>query len=313
MIKKQPKTIPWIDMSRFIQGSREDRLQTAMQFGQSLHGIGFVAVSHIGIHRDTIDQSFVLAERYFSQPEAVKLTHQMAGGHHGFVPFGTEHAKYTNVMDLKEFYQTTGPTHPETLWPDVPGFKSTMLKLYLELENAMKLCLQATAIYLGYRDSQEETILSDMMGTGHGVMRILHYPPVDPGLAPPGAVRSAPHEDLGFMTVIPRTTAPGLQVKDKNGEWLDVTVPDDAAIINSGDALQHITNGIIPSTTHRVINPVRQDFSHRYSIPFFCNLPFHTIMRVLDKCRQGSAENTLPPDITFGAFMRKRYDEIGLK
>lgn len=306
-------TIPWIDMGQFLAGTAEQKLTTSRAFGEALQQVGFVAVTNIGLSTATIDQAYLLAETFFNLSETEKMCYHATDGHHGFIPFGTEHAKYTDVMDLKEFFQTTGnQSHPANLWPAIPGFKEAISKLYTELENCMKACLQATAIYLGYQHNQQ-TILSDMLGTGNGLMRMLHYPPVDPAICPPGAVRSAAHEDLSMMTVIPRATSRGLQVKNLNDEWLDVIVPENAAIINAGDTLNYITNGIIPSTTHRVINPKEGDYSHRYSIPFFGSLPFDVVMRALDKCRRDTLEKDLPKEITFGEFLTKRYQEIGIK
>lgn len=307
------KSIPWIDMSRFMHGSSEEKIAISIEFGRAFQELGFVAVTHIGISPQTIDRAFSLAEEFFNSPEDFKMTVQSPDGHCGFVPFGVEHAKYTHVMDLKEFYSTTGYTQPESLWPTIPGFKEAMTALYIELETCMKNCLQATAIYLGYTEPHKQTILSNLLGNGNGLMRMLHYPPVNPKHSPSEAIRSAAHEDVSMMTVIPRATHPGLQVKNHQGEWIDVSVPDDAAIVNAGDTLSYITNGIIPSTTHRVINPPLHEHSSRYSIPFFGSLPFDTIMRVLDKCRCNNSKDELPKEITFGDFLSKRYKDIGIK
>lgn len=307
------QTIPWIDMSRFIHGSSEEKIATAIEFGRAFQELGFVAVTHIGISPATIDKAYAFAETFFHSAQEFKMTVHSPDGHYGYVPFGVEHAKYTDIIDLKEFYSTTGHTQPDHLWPEIAGFKQAMTRLYLELETCMKSCLQATAIYLGYTDVTKHTILSNLLGSGNGLMRMLHYPPINPTLSPPGAIRSAAHEDVSMMTVIPRATHPGLQVKNHQGDWIDVTVPDNAAIINAGDTLSYMTNGIIPSTTHRVINPPIHDYSSRYSIPFFGSLPFNTVMRVLDKCRGNTPKSALPKEITFGDFLSKRYRDIGIK
>ena len=306
-------TIPWIDMQLFMSGTPQQKIETGMAFGNAMRELGFVAVSNIGLSKKTIDDAYAMSEYFFEKPDDFKMQTRAPEGHHGFLPFGTEHAKYTDILDLKEFFQTTGSTHPENLWPAIPGFREAITALYVELENCMKACLQAIAISLGYTAEKEQTILSDMLGTGNGLMRLLHYPPVGPLKSPLGAVRSAAHEDLSMMTVIPRATASGLQVLTRHQEWLDVVVPDNAAIINAADTLQYITNGFIPSTTHRVVNPPVHDHSHRYSIPFFASLPFATPLRVLEKCKGNTPPENLPKEITFGEFLTQRYQAIGLK
>jgi isopenicillin N synthase-like dioxygenase len=305
-------SVPCIDMSRFIHGTEEQRLATAYAFGTALQKIGFVSVTNVGIAPETVDRAYAIIERYFSLPLEEKLKKKSLDGFRGFVPFGKEHAKYTSVMDLKEFYHVTGTTQPDDLWPDMPGFQDAILELYTQLEACMRSCLQATAMYLGYTAPHEQTVLADMLGHGNGVMRLLHYPPVDPVVTPVDAVRSAAHEDLGIMTVIPRATASGLQIKNHQGVWVDVVVPEGAAIVNSGDVLKRISNGIIPSTTHRVVNPPRNDFSPRYSVPFFGNLPADMVLRVLDKCRGNTPAHTLKKEILFGDFRTKRLKKIGI-
>jgi isopenicillin N synthase-like dioxygenase len=310
LVAKEP-TLPCVDMHAFISGTLEEQQQAALIFGKALQEIGFVAVLNAGIHEDTVGRAYDAAQRFFALPDEKKLQLHAVDGFRGFVPFGTEHAKYTDVIDLKEFFHTTGPTQPEHLWPEDVHFKISVLKLYQELETCMKICLQATAIYLGYTKQHEKTILSDLLGTGRSVMRILHYPPVDSHTIPVGALRSAPHEDLGIMTIIPRATQAGLQIQTRDGYWLDIVVPENAAIVNAGDVLSILTNGIIPSTTHRVINPPEGDLTDRYSVPFFGDILLDTVLRPLDKC--GTSESTEESYMTFGEFFVKRMQDIGFK
>src|SRR5690606_27127120 len=73
--------------------------------------------------------------------------------------------------------------------------------------------------------------------------------------------------DIDLFTILPRATAEGLQLQNANGEWIDVVVPDNAIIINAGDMLQNITNGLYKSARHRVIN--KNPSSERYSMVAF--------------------------------------------
>lgn len=305
------ESIPWLDMSHFATRSPKDKIALGRQFGEAFHTLGFVAVSNFGIQQTTIDEAYAAAAEFFKLPDDIKNKVLSPDGHQGYTPFGKEHAKYTDVMDLKEFFQITGINHPDHLWPDLPDFKHAMVKLYDELQDCMRACLQATAIYLGYEHPEEQNVLADLIGTGYCVMRPIHYPAI-PDNVIPSAIRAAAHEDLGIMTIVPRATAPGLQAQKTDGTWLNVTVPEGAAIINAGDVLSMVTNGMIPSTTHRVVNPDPLDKSDRYSIPFFGNLPADTPLRVLNKCIGNTRRQDLPKEVTFGEFMRERYAEIGI-
>jgi isopenicillin N synthase-like dioxygenase len=96
---------------------------------------------------------------------------------------------------------------------------------------------------------------------------MLHYPPL---AADAPGVRAGAHEDINVITLLLGAEEAGLQLKDADGEWLDIAPPPGALVINIGDMLQRLTNHVLPSTTHRVVNPApeRRAFA-RYSTPFF--------------------------------------------
>ncbi|MGB7995352.1 MAG: 2OG-Fe(II) oxygenase family protein, partial [Photobacterium halotolerans] len=101
------------------------------------------------------------------------------------------------------------------------------------------------------------------------LLRVLHYPPLK-GEEELGAIRAGAHEDINLLTVLPAANEPGLQVKAKTGEWLDVPCEFGNLIINIGDMLQEASGGYFPSTTHRVINPEGADKTKsRISLPLF--------------------------------------------
>jgi isopenicillin N synthase-like dioxygenase len=80
-------------------------------------------------------------------------------------------------------------------------------------------------------------------------------------------------------------------------------------IINSGDMLARLTNGVIPATTHRVVNPVGPNTS-RYSMPFFMHPGLDTSLECLPSCL-GQGAKFAP--IMAGAFLDERLRDIGLK
>ena len=136
---------------------------------------------------------------------------------------------------------------------------------------------------------------------------MLHYPPV-PDDAPEGAVRSAAHEDINFITILVAAKGAGLQLLDRDGTWLPVETEPRNLIIDSGDMLQRLTNGVIPSTTHRVVNPQGPNVS-RYSMPFFMHPASDVSLKCLPTCE---GEGAKWPEITAGEFLAERLREIGL-
>ena len=58
-----------------------------------------------------------------------------------------------------------------------------------------------------------------------------------------------------FITLLVTATADGLEVMDHDGTWIKVEEDERYIIVDSGDMIQNLTNGLFKSTTHRVVNP----------------------------------------------------------
>ena len=136
-----------------------------------------------------------------------------------------------------------------------------------------------------------------MQASQQSLLRILHYPPVS-AEEDAAAIRAAAHEDINLITLLLAGSQPGLQARDKQGQWHDVPCDPGMITINNGDMLSLATNGYFPSTTHRVINPGDKLNVSRYSMPMFLH-PHPDV-----KLRQ---------DFTAEAFLQERLKEIGLK
>ena len=147
----------------------------------------------------------------------------------------------------------------------------------------------------------------DMATDGNSILRLLHYPPISDD-ADPKAIRAAAHEDINLITILVAANGGGLELLDRNGKWLPVETDPNNLIVDAGDMLARITNGIIPATTHRVVNPSGPNVS-RYSMPFFMHPHSDAMLSCLESCKGSGAKFE---DITAGAFLEQRLKEIGL-
>ncbi|MBP7400947.1 MAG: isopenicillin N synthase family oxygenase, partial [Chitinophagales bacterium] len=90
------------------------------------------------------------------------------------------------------------------------------------------------------------------------------------------------------------------------------TAPDEI-VVNVGDMLQRLTNNILKSTTHRVVNPPKEKWSSpRYSIPFFLHPKSDVDLTCLASCINENNPLQYEP-ITAGGYLDERLREIGLK
>jgi isopenicillin N synthase-like dioxygenase len=229
-------------------------------------------------------------------------------GQRGFTSFGREKAKDQKVADLKEFWHV-GRDRADGLhniWPtEVPSFKPVMLELFRQLDACAASLLHACALYLG----EPENLMADMAESGDTILRVIHYPPVSDD-RDPSSIRAAAHEDINFITLLCESTSAGLELLERDGSWRPIHALDGQIIVDSGDMIQQLTNGILRSTTHRVTNP-SNDRDRRFSMPFFVHPRAEVDLTPLKSCVERVGE-TRYPAITAGEYLQQRLREIGL-
>ncbi len=133
-------------------------------------------------------------------------------------------------------------------------------------------------------------------------LSLLHYGDVK-SVPEEGLFGADEHTDGPVITVLRTDGTPGLQVLLKTGQWIDVPHRNGAFVVNLGDMLERLSNGLFRSTPHRV---VLQGGSERYSVPFFYEPGFDVPIVPLDICC--SKEN--PPKFeptTSGQYLHDKY------
>jgi isopenicillin N synthase-like dioxygenase len=289
----------------------------AAALGGSFERFGFAMVADHGIPQDLVDRAWAMTKAFFDLPEDVKRSYFVAGGGgaRGYTPFKTEIAKGATHVDLKEFWHigrelATGHRFSElmapNIWPDQPeGFRETFIELFAAFDTAGDKLLSAIAVHLGLAPDWFDHAVAD----GNSVLRLLHYPPVTED-AP--NVRAGAHEDINLITLLLGAEEAGLELLDKDGEWLPVKPPEGALVVNVGDMLQRLTNHVLPSTTHRVVNPPVERRGHsRYSMPFFLHPAPDFLIKALPQTVTAQNPEREPP-ITAHDYLAERLAEIGL-
>jgi isopenicillin N synthase-like dioxygenase len=312
------QSIPVVDLREYeAGGERRDRFCHTV--GEALERYGFFAVEHHHVGGELIDRAYRAAQAFYALPAPVKARYHREGaaGQRGFTRFGQEHARDSDRPDLKEFYQLgrvgVPDDHPvhrpygPNLWPaEVADFEPAMSELYRRLDALGATLLHACAHYLG----EPERLFSDMAEQSDTIVRIIHYPPI-PEDAPADAVRAAAHEDINLITLLCGATADGLELLARDGAWLPIAAAHEQIIVDSGDMLQNLTNGLFRSMTHRVVNP-DDGRQSRYSMPCFVHPRKEVDLSPLPGCvaRTGGTERY--PRLTAGEYLAQRLREIGL-
>lgn len=313
------RAIPLVDLHRFTQGNEAERQAFVEDLGSAFHHTGFVGVVNHGIPLELVDRFYTESKAFFAMPEESKRRYEIPGmaGQRGYTSFGKEHAKQSEVADLKEFYQigqtvADGQADPAAYPDNVavaerPDFLPTGVALYRAFETSGGHLLRAIAIHLGL----EEDYFDHFIHNGNSILRAIHYPPIT--REPASAIRAEQHEDINLITLLVGASAGGLQLLNKQGEWRDIVPGENEIVVNVGDMLQRLTNDYLKSTTHRVVNPPREEWHMaRLSIPFFLHPRGEMDLSCLPSCVTEERPLKYAP-ITAGEYLDERLREIGLK
>ncbi len=311
--------IPVLDLHQFNSSDTKEKQAFVDDIGAAFREIGFVTIRNHGIDKNLVAQFYANAKTFFSLSGDIKAKYEIPGlaGQRGYTSFGKEHAKHSRVADLKEFYQigqtVQGDDPIKNEYPDnvttsdLPEFAKVGNQLYRSFEQSGALLLEAIALHLGL----SADYFKDKIWNGNSILRAIHYPPIIQ--EPDSAIRSEQHEDINLITLLVGASAGGLQVLTMQGEWIEAMPGEDEIVVNVGDMLQRLTNNVLKSTTHRVVNPPKEQWHvPRLSIPFFLHPRSTMDLSCLPSCINSNNPLQYEP-ITAGAYLDERLREIGLK
>ncbi|HDZ56954.1 MAG TPA: isopenicillin N synthase family oxygenase [Pseudomonas xinjiangensis] len=271
------KRLPVVDVSGLASSAAAERQAAARVLGEAARQAGFLYVTGHGIEPRLIERLIARTRQYFAQPLEQKMRDYIGNStnHSGYVPEGEEQF-YPGVIDHKEAYdigydyrsaEGRRPMLGPNQWADMPGFQED-IKAYYEAALALgNRLFRGFALALGL----PEDAFSRHLTTPPSQLRLIHYPLSSNVTADRPGVGA--HTDYECFTIL-LPTAPGLEVLNGAGEWIDVPVLEGAFVINIGDMLEVLSNGTYVATSHRV----RKVAEERYSFPLFCTCDYDTLI-----------------------------------
>lgn len=269
------QSLPLVDVSGLSSTDPVTKKATAEALGKAAREVGFLYVTGHDIDPDVTARLQRRTEAYFAKPTAEKMRHYIgqSNNHSGYVPEGEERF-YSSKADAKEAYDIGFDLPDSTFrrpmvganqWPDMVGFQADIKAYYDAVFALSQRLFQGFARALGLPEDRFTRHIS----TPPSQLRLVHYsynPQIQSDTPGIGA-----HTDYECFTIL-LPTAPGLEVLNGAGEWIDVPLVDGAFVINIGDMLEVLSNGTFVATAHRV----RKVAEERYSFPMFCNLDYDT-------------------------------------
>lgn len=295
--------IPIIDISG-IYGDFAARKAVAEQIRRAAVTIGFFYITGHGIPQAAVDDALAQAKMFFGQPREVKdrVNQKRSKWFNGWNAPGSSRVNETESVDYRESFgmrydprydlavpdAAAIPAHiqagfraEEYVWEhtsNLPKFKPAVLAYWRACLALARRLIRVFALALdlpeGYFDEK----------TSHPDAAVaLNYYPALPAdvVAKEDAVSIGSHTDLQCFTILWQDDNGGLQVLDRQGQWINARPIPGTFVVNIGDYLMRITNDRFVSTVHRAKNAGMRE---RYSMPFFFGFNFNETCGVLPSC-----------------------------
>ena len=290
--------IPIIDLSATCAGGPDTATVDAIQ--KACTEVGFFYLVNHGVAAEVIAELVAQAKVFFALPEVDKRELLLDQRMRGYLPLyyrsyegeeraGTSHQEgfwigYDTVFD------SLRPLDGPNQWPSaLPQLRSAMLAY---LDAVEELSQRMLRLFAGALELPVDTLLANFTRPTSR-LKLNHYPLQQDPLNE-NNIGVVPHSDSGCFTILWQDDNGGLEVQNQQGDWVGAPPLADSFVVNIGNILQYWSNGRFSSTPHRVIN---RNGGDRYSIPFFVNPDFGTIIRPL-------ADSD---DIGFEAFEYGKY------
>ena len=255
--------------------------QSLELLSNALSNHGFFIITDHKIPHSLFKKAYEYSEKFFNLDTSVKNEYSFRenAGARGYTPFGKETALGETVPDLKEFWHH-GPviddTYDERIMKniyvnEIDEFNTVFDELFNEMNTLGSQLLSSISLTLGL----DADFFNASTRKGNSLLRLIHYPPSNNE----NIYRAREHADINLITLLIGANEPGLEVKDKSGNWIPVSSSYDDIVCNIGDMMQLITDKRLKSTPHRVIKYKTDEVKSRYSIPFFMHPSPDTILK----------------------------------
>ncbi|KAI1330234.1 2OG-Fe(II) oxygenase [Xylariaceae sp. FL0255] len=290
-----PSEIPIIDISNIFSSSEDDLRLIAIR-------------SNHGIPTEVTEEARERLLEFFRQPREIKDRANVSQSkyYNGYKPPKSQRINPFESVDVREtFSWTYDPRYDPSVsdldaipphiakylrrmedfhWyatSNLPYFKDAIIRYWrscLSVARALVRCF-ALSLDLPIDFFDEKFTHPD------AALALNYYPPLPNSQSPVTGqaqeVSIGSHTDFQLFTILWQDDNGGLQVLNRQGQWINAKPIPGTFVVNIADYMQRITNDLYVSTVHRA-----QNFSgnERISMPFFFGFNLNESCGVLDSC-----------------------------
>ncbi|KAG8378458.1 hypothetical protein BUALT_Bualt08G0139300 [Buddleja alternifolia] len=260
---------PIVDLEGFFNGDKDTTRRTTELIRSACLSHGLFQVINHGVNLKLINSVHDHVKDFFKLPIDEKLRVQRVPG--SFWGYSFAHAdRFTLNLPWKEtlsccFHENGHDSEAAGFFKSAFGEEcehtGLIFKEYCKAMTKLSLTIiEILEMSLGVDNSYFKEIFKD----GSSIMRCNFYPPCqEPGLA----LGTGPHCDPTALTILHQDQVGGLQVLS-DGKWKSVRPRHGALVVNLGDTLEALSNGVYKSCPHRAI--VNKSMERISLVFFFC-------------------------------------------
>ncbi|KAE9374141.1 Clavaminate synthase-like protein [Stipitochalara longipes BDJ] len=317
--------IPIIDLSPLYSAEFEDRKALAKEIRAAAVNTGFFYIKNHGISEKTITNAKKQLLTFFTQPfdDKMKISQSFSKYFNGYKGPRTTNISPGESVDVKESlgwrYSPQYDPEPKPLdaipeevkpwirgeefvWEGtshLPSFKDEVLGYWAACLTLARKLVKIFALSLDLPENY-----FDSRTTYPGADGVFNYYPITTEEETVNnAVGLGSHTDLQLFTLLWQDMTGGLQVLNRDGQWIKATPVEETIVVNIGDFMMRLCNDMYKSTVHRVYN---RSTVERVSMPFFFGLNFNCVEGVVPSC----TSETNPPKyepISCGDWCQLRF------
>ncbi|KAK1486755.1 2OG-Fe(II)oxygenase [Colletotrichum tamarilloi] len=315
-----PTEIPVIDISLAFSPELKDRKTVAQQIRNAATTSGFFYLINHGIASSVTDSAHTACLEYFRQDEETKMRSWVGKSRYfnGYKPPGSQRINKSESVDVREsFSWTYDPRHdPDVVdvnaipaearkllriedfhWDGTanqPDFKEAIILYWQSCLKLARVLVRSFALSLDLPEDHFDA----KFAYPDAALALNYYPPLSSSATVDSdfnkTVSIGSHTDFQLFTILWQDSVGGLQVLNRQGQWIRAAPIPGTFVVNIADYLQRITNDLYVSTVHRAQNLSGEE---RISMPFFFGFGLHESCGVVDTCvKEGE---------------KPKYEEIG--
>lgn len=319
---QERKELPLLDLAEYLAKGEGPALeQLAVDVRAIQQSLGFFAVRNHGVPQEIIDAAFAQVPRLFQLSDEEKLKYRTGYHHQGFIPpksllLNSKVIQEKIALNTKRdavltwtFMRERDADNPRVKanhrhrglnqWPEgMPDLRNALSRYQSSMEVLAKKLLPVYARALDLPARYFDASFREP----EYYQACTYYRPVT---LEEGQFMLAPHSDGSFLTLLPISPIPALEVMLPDRTWLPVKYQPGILIVNTGQVLNRWSNDRFIATPHRVVAPEVD----RYALPFFFYPDDDAVIEAAPGCVEAGEKPRYEP-IRFHDWFNRYIDEI---